>query len=94
MRARKFNSDAWLEVEDRGAGIPTKDIDKIFDKFYRTDEAQAVPDAGLGLYLVRTIVRQQSGEIDVVSEPGKGPCFRVRLPLTLPPKNLFLLARV
>ena len=81
LRIRQSQGNAWIEVEDCGPGIPVKEIDKIFNKYYRADEAQATPGAGLGLYLVRTIVQQLGGEIDVVSKPGAGACFRMRLPL-------------
>ena len=71
----------WFEVEDHGAGIAAEEIERIFDKFYRSGDAQTVPGAGLGLYLVRRIVREHGGEVDLVSQLGLGSRFRVRLPL-------------
>ena len=70
-----------IEVEDLGHGIAPQALGKIFDKFYRSGDAMAVPGAGLGLYLVRTIVDQHGGEISVVSAEGKGSLFLVKLPL-------------
>ena len=81
LRIRKTETDAWIEVEDHGPGISSKEIGGIFDKFYRGGGAHAVPGAGLGLYLVRTIVHQHGGEVDVISTPGSGASFRIRLPL-------------
>ncbi len=81
LRVRKSNNHASIEVEDCGTGIPTEAINKIFNKFYRAGDAQSVPGAGLGLYLAQIITHRQGGQIDVVSEAGKGACFRVRLPL-------------
>lgn len=68
-------------MEDHGAGIAAEEVERIFNKFYRCGDAQTVPGAGLGLYLVRRIVREHGGEVDVVSQLGQGSRFRVRLPL-------------
>jgi signal transduction histidine kinase len=72
---------ALLEVRDSGPGIASEDQERIFDRFYRVDPARERSGTGLGLPLVRSIVRLHGGEIRVESEPGRGACFRVRLPL-------------
>lgn len=77
LRVGQSHETGWIEVEDHGVGISMKEIGQIFDKFYRSGDAQIVPGAGLGLYLVRTIVRSQGGDIDVESKPGKGSRFRI-----------------
>lgn len=77
LRVGKTKGDGWIEVEDRGAGIQATEIGQIFDKFYRSGDAQKMPGAGLGLYLVRTIARSQGGEVDVESKPGEGSRFRI-----------------
>lgn len=82
LRVGTAAGEGWIEVEDHGVGIAPEEIEKIFDKFYRSGDAQTAPGAGLGLYLVHRIVREHGGEVGVVSEPGKGSRFRVRLPLT------------
>ena len=82
LRTGKTDDEGWIEVEDGGSGIAPEDIDKIFDKFYRSSDALTVPGAGLGLYLVRTLVRQHGGEVRVISHPGQGAIFRLHLPLT------------
>lgn len=82
LRVGAAAGEGWIEVEDHGVGIAPEEIDKIFDKFYRSGDVQTAPGAGLGLYLVQRIVHEHGGEVDVVSETGKGSRFRVRLPLT------------
>jgi signal transduction histidine kinase len=81
LRVGTTAGNGWIEVEDHGVGIAPNEIETIFDKFYRGGDAQTVPGAGLGLHLVRRIVREHGGEVGVVSQPGKGSRFRVRLPL-------------
>jgi two-component system phosphate regulon sensor histidine kinase PhoR len=83
VRARRSGSDIVLEVEDRGCGIPLSEQEKIFQKFYRLHrKGQAkVPGTGLGLALVRAIVDDHRGRIEVHSELGGGAVFRVFLPV-------------
>ncbi len=83
LRAYKKQGYGWIEVEDQGQGISADALGKIYDKFYRSSDAMAVPGAGLGLYLVREIVGQHGGEITVVSQEGQGTLFHLRLPLTV-----------
>jgi signal transduction histidine kinase len=81
LRVGKTQTDGWIEVEDCGVGVSQSEVENIFDKFYRSGDAQSVPGAGLGLHLVRTIARNQGGEVGVESTPGKGSRFRLRLKL-------------
>jgi len=76
-------------VTDTGIGIPGKDQDKIFNEFYRTPDAKNMErtGTGLGLNLVREIVKKHNGSIELVSEVGKGSQFTVRLPKKDLPKN-------
>jgi signal transduction histidine kinase len=68
-----------VRVEDDGCGIPAELLDRIFDPFFTT---KAVGEGtGLGLGIAYEIVRRHRGEIGVSSEPGRGACFRVTLPL-------------
>jgi two-component system phosphate regulon sensor histidine kinase PhoR len=74
---------AMLAVQDHGIGIPKKDQDQIFEKFFRVsvgDLAQS-KGTGLGLSLVRQIVQEHKGEIWVESEVGKGSRFIIKIPL-------------
>ncbi len=69
-------------VRDYGVGILPDEQEKIFEKFYRTDRANAhtYPGLGLGLFIVKDIVAKHGGSIWVESTPGKGASFFVSLP--------------
>lgn len=70
------------EVRDDGVGIPVAEQHRIFDKFYRCDAdmSSGIGGTGLGLFIVRELVRQMDGRIDVTSAHGTGTVFRVELP--------------
>ncbi|MCW2961426.1 MAG: hypothetical protein JWM90_1813 [Thermoleophilia bacterium] len=70
------------EVRDDGVGIPLAEQHRIFDKFYRCDAdmSSGIGGTGLGLFIVRELVRQMDGRIDVSSNNGAGSVFRVELP--------------
>jgi two-component system phosphate regulon sensor histidine kinase PhoR len=71
-----------LEVEDNGIGIAEEHLPRLFDKFYMVDGgiARRGSGTGVGLYLVREIVRLHDGAVGVTSRPGKGSLFAVFLP--------------
>ena len=79
----KFEPDAVvLTFKDNGIGIAADDHARIFDKFQRADD-EAVrnePGTGIGLYTAREIVQRHHGDIELISEPGQGSTFLVRLP--------------
>ena len=72
-----------LYIADQGIGIPTADLPKIFDRFYRVDSSlrRSTAGAGLGLYLAKAIVEAHGGQIWAHSEPGKGTTFFIGLPV-------------
>lgn len=84
LRVGRTGQNGWIEVVDRGAGISSQEMALIFDKFYRSAEAQKVSGAGLGLHLVRSIAHSHGGEVVVTSTPGQGAVFRLRLALVRP----------
>jgi heavy metal sensor kinase len=83
---KREQSSACLEVRDTGEGIPAEALPHIFERFYRADPSRSrdVQGAGLGLSLVQWVVEQHEGRVEVQSEPQKGTCFTVRLPLASP----------
>lgn len=76
---------SWIELEvtDRGVGIPTTDLDRIFERFYRVDRARSreTGGTGLGLAIVRHVATNHRGEVSVRSTEGLGSTFTLRLPI-------------
>jgi two-component system sensor histidine kinase SenX3 len=79
-----WSVDGWVEivVTDTGIGIPPRDIDRIFERFYRVDRARSrdTGGTGLGLSIVRHVATNHSGEVTVQSHEGEGSVFTMRLP--------------
>ncbi len=71
-----------IQVSDTGPGIPPEHLSRIFDRFYRVNEARSrwQRGAGLGLSLVRSIVEAHGGRVEVKSQVGRGTTFTVHLP--------------
>lgn len=70
-----------IVVRDQGVGIPSDDLPRIFDRFFRASNVQSLPGSGLGLSGVRYIVEGHGGTVTVESEAGRGSTFTVRLPM-------------
>ena len=69
-----------VEVKDSGPGIPEKDTEKIFNKFYRGENVKnKMKGTGIGLYIAKTLIEAMGGIIRVESKNGNGSCFRVIL---------------
>jgi signal transduction histidine kinase len=79
----RTNGSVKLEVRDHGIGIPPNEQEKIFEKFYRCGDplVHNIKGSGLGLSLVRHIVRAHGGDVQVESTPEKGSKFTIALPL-------------
>jgi PAS domain S-box-containing protein len=78
-----------LHVEDVGIGIPPEHLPRIFEKFYTVDGGldRRAGGAGVGLYLVREVVRLHGGTVEAQSRPGQGSRFSVRLPRESPTRR-------
>src|SRR5256885_14976941 len=75
-------SAAQISVADQGIGIPERDLERIFERFYRVDAARsrATGGTGLGLAIVKHVVAAHSGKVTVWSKEGVGSTFTLRLP--------------
>jgi two-component system sensor histidine kinase SenX3 len=72
-----------LRVRDHGIGIPSKDLERVFERFYRVDRARsrATGGTGLGLSIVRHVAEAHGGDVTVESTEGEGSTFRLTIPL-------------
>ncbi|MGE0879488.1 MAG: sensor histidine kinase [Acidimicrobiia bacterium] len=72
-----------IVVRDHGIGIPARDIERVFERFYRVDRARSrvTGGTGLGLAIVRHVVGNHSGTVSVTSKEGEGSAFTLRLPI-------------
>ncbi|MFN0089654.1 MAG: sensor histidine kinase [Acidimicrobiales bacterium] len=76
-----------IEVEDHGIGIPSRDLERVFERFYRVDQARsrATGGTGLGLAIVRHVAANHDGEVEVRSREGEGSVFTLRIPAEAAP---------
>ena len=83
IRCQSVKKDLVIEVIDDGKGIPPEFLKKIFLKFVRVPETQNRHNAkgfGLGLFIVKTLIRKMKGSITVKSQVGSGTTFKIVLP--------------
>lgn len=77
--------DSWAEIQvaDQGIGIPARDVDRIFERFYRVDRARSreTGGTGLGLAIVRHVATNHGGDVRVVSREGEGSTFTLQIPI-------------
>jgi signal transduction histidine kinase len=83
VRLFRDDGNAVLQVDDKGIGIPPKDLTKIFQRFYRSknEVVSETRGSGLGLTIVQHIVEAHGGRIEASSTPGTGSTFSVVLPI-------------
>jgi two-component system sensor histidine kinase SenX3 len=91
-------ADDWIEIDvtDQGIGIAPHDVDRIFERFYRADQARSrsTGGTGLGLAIVKHIATNHGGRVDVTSALGDGSTFTLRLPARPPEAPLPLPAAI
>jgi signal transduction histidine kinase len=81
LKVKSQDQEVYISVCDKGQGIPLQHQSRIFERFYRVDEARTrAGGTGLGLSIVKTIVEGMGGRVTVLSKPGKGSIFTVILP--------------
>ncbi|MDK2906953.1 MAG: two-component system, OmpR family, phosphate regulon sensor histidine kinase PhoR, partial [Petrotoga sp.] len=83
LRLYENDNTIILEIEDTGIGIPSKELKRIFDLFYRVDKSRSrqVPGLGIGLYIVKTVLDNHNARIYLDSEENNGTLFQVILPI-------------
>ena len=79
---RAEDDDVLVIVEDHGVGIPSRDLERIFERFYRVDagRSRSTGGTGLGLAIVRHVAANHRGSVQVESREGEGSTFTLRLP--------------
>jgi PAS domain S-box-containing protein len=82
IEAETLGQEALIRVIDRGDGIATEDLERIFGRFERAVSMRHFGGLGLGLYISRQIAEAHGGTLGVESEPGRGATFTLRLPLS------------
>jgi two-component system sensor histidine kinase SenX3 len=83
VRASIADDRLELAVIDHGIGIPARDLERVFERFYRVDRARSrrTGGTGLGLAIVRHVATNHGGDVRVTSREGEGSTFVLRLPL-------------
>jgi signal transduction histidine kinase len=84
LTVRAHSATAELTVADTGIGIPSEELPRIFDRFWRSRHAGGTAGTGIGLAIVAGLVHAHNGTVDVDSTPGAGTAITVRLPLAAP----------
>lgn len=83
INAKRLSHQVEVAVKDTGIGIAPEHLEKVFERFWRADQARHYHQSstGLGLAIVQAIVHSHQGSVEVTSQLGEGTCFTVKLPL-------------
>lgn len=79
--AEEKQKSVWIKIKDTGVGIPQEDLNRVFERFYRTDRerSQTIPGTGLGLAIVKHIIEAHGSRIEVTSDENIGSEFSFKL---------------
>ena len=82
VRANQDENFTTVVIRNSGTGIPSDEIERIFERFYKVDKSRSLDtkSTGLGLYIVKTIVEMHGGNVNADSVPGKYTEFKFTLP--------------
>ena len=72
-----------IAIEDQGIGMTPEQLERVFEKFYRADPSGVIPGTGLGMAIIKSIIEQHGGAIEIQSEYGKGTQVMLYLPIAL-----------
>jgi two-component system sensor histidine kinase SenX3 len=88
VETERLDDDVIVVVSDHGIGVPSRDLERIFERFYRVDQARSrdTGGTGLGLAIVRHVAQVHGGDVTVDSIEGEGSTFRLRLPMVARPR--------
>jgi two-component system OmpR family sensor kinase len=83
VRLRRLEGKALVEVEDSGPGMSAGEVDRVFERFYRSDASRSrrTGGVGLGLSIVSAVAKAHGGKVHASSMLGVGSTFRIALPL-------------
>ncbi|MDQ1206120.1 cell wall metabolism sensor histidine kinase WalK [Microbacterium sp. SORGH_AS_0862] len=87
---KQVHNSVEIAVTDRGIGISEADQQRVFERFFRSDQARSrrTGGTGLGLSIVKHAVQRHGGEVRVWSRVGRGSTFTIQLPIATPPDDL------
>jgi signal transduction histidine kinase len=74
-------SEVGLRVTDHGIGMTREQLSRLFERFFRVDDSGRIPGTGLGTSIVKEVIEQHGGQVDVQSAPGEGTEFTLWLPV-------------
>lgn len=80
VTGRFSGTEIVVEVADTGIGIPSKDQERVFKKYFRSDKVKGYKGTGLGLTICKALAEEHGGTIAVASSEGEGSCFTIRIP--------------
>ena len=81
IRVEKQEDEVVFHIRDTGVGIPAKDLERIFERFYKTDRSRTERGTGLGLSISRHLIEAHQGKIWAESTPGEGSTFSFSIPI-------------
>jgi signal transduction histidine kinase len=84
IKLYKENNAAFLSITDQGIGIPKEAADKVFERFYRAQNAQGVSGTGLGLSIVKYIIEAHKGSVELIGDTSIGTTVKIVLPIYTP----------
>ena len=91
-RLAGHRDEVAIAIADNGVGIPRKDLNRVFERFYRVDRGRHAETGGtgLGLSIVRNVAVNHGGRVEVVSEEGVGSTFSMILPINTEGEERFV----